>query len=234
MTLRMAQHRLSLAAERPPGRTTLYLIRHGEVGDERYTAGMYYGPDARLGENGRNQAKQIGERIARRGERIEAIYTSPLDRTTTTAQLVAEGTLTANDPIYVIGGLAEADAPGWIRRMLGAPHNDDVSFYGEPHSRETYPTVVNRVTEAIDTIVTMEQRGCAAVVSHHDPILIARVHLEHPSISVPPIDDLIRVYGEIGPGQAFRVVLDEDMRWVETEHLTGSEGQLPSRRERRG
>ncbi|HEX7420477.1 MAG TPA: histidine phosphatase family protein, partial [Thermoanaerobaculia bacterium] len=67
--------------------TRVYLIRHGatELSAEDRFAGAV---DVLLSDTGRNQARLLGERLSR--ERICAVYASPMKRTISTAELVAE------------------------------------------------------------------------------------------------------------------------------------------------
>lgn len=67
--------------------TRVYLIRHGatELSAEDRFAGAV---DVLLSDTGRNQARLLGQRLA--GDRICAVYASPMKRTVETAELVAE------------------------------------------------------------------------------------------------------------------------------------------------
>ena len=66
--------------------TRVYLIRHGstELSAEDRFAGAI---DVNLSDEGRNQARLLGERLA--GEDITAFYASPMQRTVDTARLIA-------------------------------------------------------------------------------------------------------------------------------------------------
>lgn len=66
--------------------TRVYLVRHGatELSAEDRFAGAV---DVLLSDEGRDQARRLGERLAR--ERLAAVYSSPMRRTVETAQLVA-------------------------------------------------------------------------------------------------------------------------------------------------
>ncbi len=66
--------------------TRVYLIRHGatELSAEDRFAGAV---DVLLSDEGRNQARLLGERLAH--DRISAVYASPMKRTVSTAELVA-------------------------------------------------------------------------------------------------------------------------------------------------
>ncbi|HEX9161353.1 MAG TPA: histidine phosphatase family protein, partial [Thermoanaerobaculia bacterium] len=67
--------------------TRVYLIRHGATeltAEDRFAGAI----DVRLSDAGREQARLLGQRLAR--ERICAIYASPMQRTVDTAELIAE------------------------------------------------------------------------------------------------------------------------------------------------
>ena len=71
----------------PGSPTRIFLVRHGATtlaAEDRF-AGV---TDAPLSEEGREQAMRLGLRLS--GEKIAAIYASPLDRTVATAKLLAE------------------------------------------------------------------------------------------------------------------------------------------------
>ncbi len=188
-----------------------------------------YGPDAYLGEAGKRQAEQIGDRIAAFGDEFDVAYTSPLERATTTVLLAAQSFLDADKEIFFMPGLADVTAPGWVGRMLDAPEYDGTGFY-HSYKTERYDAVVRRVIDTIDTICTMERGTAVTVFSHRDPLLIARHFLEHPSDPVPPIEKLLDMYGDIDPGHAFRVTLDATGQWRETQLLSGSESEGQARR----
>ena len=67
--------------------TRVYLIRHGatELSAEDRFAGAV---DVLLSDTGRNQARLLGQRLAR--DKICAVYASPMKRTVETAELVSE------------------------------------------------------------------------------------------------------------------------------------------------
>ena len=69
--------------------TRLYLVRHAQSQGNR---GDYEGPDEDppLSEVGREQARRLAQRLG--GQRIDALYSSPMRRTQETAQAVAEAT----------------------------------------------------------------------------------------------------------------------------------------------
>ena len=67
----------------------LYVVRHGET--ELSAQRAYSGRrDVSLSENGREQARQVAERL--RGAGVDAIYSSPLGRAADTARAIADAT----------------------------------------------------------------------------------------------------------------------------------------------
>jgi probable phosphoglycerate mutase len=76
--------------EAPPGATELVLVRHGEsapaIEGEEFDFVDGQG-DPPLSAEGKEQAARLGERLA--GERIDAIYVTPLRRTLETAEPLA-------------------------------------------------------------------------------------------------------------------------------------------------
>ena len=68
--------------------TRLYLVRHAQ--SQSNTGEASYLTDAPLTPAGQEQARRVGERLARQG--IDAIYSSPLRRALETAQAIADAT----------------------------------------------------------------------------------------------------------------------------------------------
>ena len=67
--------------------TTLFLVRHGQT--ESNITGYYMGwSDEDLNETGYAQVRSLASRLA--GSSITSVYTSPLTRTYTTAEIIAE------------------------------------------------------------------------------------------------------------------------------------------------
>ena len=81
----------------------LYVVRHGET--ELSAQRSYSGRrDVPLSETGREQARQVGERL--RGAGVDAIYSSPLGRAADTARTIAEAT---GAPLRIDQRLTEVD-----------------------------------------------------------------------------------------------------------------------------
>src|SRR5450755_3641788 len=67
--------------------TRIFLIRHGATvltAEDRFAGAT----DVELSDEGREQARRLAERV--RGEKIAAVYASPLGRTVETASIIAQ------------------------------------------------------------------------------------------------------------------------------------------------
>lgn len=88
---------------REPRARRLYLVRHGET--ERSARHLYSGQaDVPLTDEGREQARRAGERLASAG--VDAIWSSPLCRATDTAEAIAKAT---GAPVTIDDRLIEVD-----------------------------------------------------------------------------------------------------------------------------
>jgi len=156
---------LLLAGE--PRATRLYLVRHAQ---SQVSASGKRDPDPPLSELGQEQARLVGERLARQG--INAIYSSPLRRAQQTAQAIAQATglpiTTVEDLREVEVGWAEVDSGRLaaaereaIRRLLAAKPSWDAF----PGSEGSGPFRA-RIAAAIDRIVAERTGKRVAVVAH--------------------------------------------------------------------
>ena len=104
----------------PPTLTTLLLVRHGNTST---TGKLLPGraPGLHLAESGMRQAERAGERIAEL-KRVDAIYTSPLERARETAAPIAKAT--GLKP-QVERGLLECDFGDWtgaeLKKLMKLP-----------------------------------------------------------------------------------------------------------------
>ena len=150
--------------------TRLYLIRHGATqltGEDRFS-----GSDGvELSEEGRWQAKQLGERL--REEGITAAYCSPLSRSAATARIIAEqcSVMTPVDR----DGLREISHGHWeglTRREVEERFPDEYAAWEEdpftfaPAGGESGVSVLARALPAIREIVTSHVSERVVVVSH--------------------------------------------------------------------
>jgi probable phosphomutase (TIGR03848 family) len=136
-------------------------------------------PDVHLNEDGRAQAAALGVRLAK--VKIDAIYSSPLERTVETAQAVLE-----HHPglqLQLLDALGEVRYGTWQGEELGklsqrklwqvvqfAPSR--ARFPGGEAMRETQLRAVN----ALEDLTTKHPRQTVAVVSHSDVIKMIMAH----------------------------------------------------------
>lgn len=162
----------------------LLLVRHGET--LHNVAGIAQGwNDSALSEPGRRQVDALAKRIAR--EKIDAIFSSPLQRALTTANAIGEE---AGIPVQTLDGLREMNYGEWeglsfldvrrdyndvYRRWIDDP--DCACPNGESHN-----DVLKRMSQALNTIQGSARH--AVVVTHGTAIRIAATALLNAPLSI--------------------------------------------------
>lgn len=129
----MAEYR-QITFRRPPGATTILLIRHGESAafdeDNPFTLVDGHGDPPLRDPEGLEQARRVADRLA--GEEIAAIYVTPLQRTAQTAA-----------PLAARLGLQPI-----VERDLREVHLGEWESGGlRKHTREGHPTVLQILAE---------------------------------------------------------------------------------------
>jgi probable phosphomutase (TIGR03848 family) len=158
--------------------TRLLLIRHGANDLQKKGVLAGWMPGVHLSEEGRGQAEALAQRLA--PIKIEAIYTSPLERTFETAEIIA---VPHGLPVVVREGLGEAHYGRWTgqplerlrkRRLWRAVQfaPSMLRFPGGESLRE----VQARVTAELEELRTKHPKQTVAVVSHADVIKAAVAH----------------------------------------------------------
>lgn len=167
--------------------TTIYLVRHGEVagntGEVRTFAGMR---DLELNACGLAQAGAVAERL--KGEKIDAVYASTLQRAWKTADGIAalHGLQTQRDAAWCEvnygdwEGLAEADilenyADLWKLRVAD-PYNV------APPGGESYQMLWARLEPAWQAIVERHDEETVVIVAHNGSIRVLLCQL----LGAPP------------------------------------------------
>ncbi|HZR81003.1 MAG TPA: histidine phosphatase family protein [Candidatus Binatia bacterium] len=149
--------------------TRLLMIRHGATvlsAEDRFAGST----DVELSDEGRDQARALGRRLA--GEKIAAIYASPLKRALDTAALV--GAPHALEPATA-PGLAEIDHGRWegltrreVEQRFSAEYAawelDPVTF--APEGGEPGIAVMARALPVVRAIVERHAGTTVALVSH--------------------------------------------------------------------
>lgn len=149
--------------------TRLYLIRHGATqltAEDRFSgaANVY------LSEQGRGQAERLAQRLA--DDHIAAVYTSPLDRTRETAEILARSH--GLDPIPK-DGLREISHGHWdgmTRKEVESQFPEEYisweadPFTFAPEGGESGISVLARALPVIREIVVSHSGRNVVVVSH--------------------------------------------------------------------
>lgn len=160
--------------------TRIILVRHGRTEwnkFERFRGRV----DVELDETGRRQAEAAAERIAQ--WEVAAIYSSPLKRAMTTAQIVADRLGLTVQPLE---GIIDMDFGEW----QGLPIDEAREKYGalfdlwryrpeklEIPGAETLEDVRKRVVAAIDEVVAKHEDQTIALVGHRVVCKVLLCHL---------------------------------------------------------
>ncbi len=154
--------------------TTLLLIRHG-ANDWVHGRLAGWTPGVHLNEEGRRQAAALAARLAPLP--IDALYTSPLDRTVETAQAIAGP---RGLPLRLVEGLGEVRYGDWQGAELKELYKHElwpgVQFYPSGTrfpGGETLGEAQVRMVATLDTLRAQHPKGIIAVVSHADIIKLA-------------------------------------------------------------
>jgi broad specificity phosphatase PhoE len=145
----------------------IFLIRHGETEWNREE--VFRGrKDIPLGERGLGQARLLAERL--RGTRLEAVYSSPLQRALQTARAIAAGA-----EVRAVDGLVDMSYGEWEGLPLTEVQARWADLYAlwqerpesfEAPSGETLEAVRARALPALEAIAQAHGAGSVAVVSH--------------------------------------------------------------------
>jgi probable phosphomutase (TIGR03848 family) len=164
-------------AEAPKAPTRLVLVRHA-VTD--HTGPLLSGrmPGVDLSDKGRAQAEAVAERLARLP--VAAVYASPIERTTQTAQLIAKHHGLDVEPLP---GVIEADYGDWTGgKIVELAKTDEWRVVQVAPSRARFPggetirEMQHRTVGALDDLILAHPHETVVVVSHADPIKSAIAH----------------------------------------------------------
>ncbi|UEM18865.1 histidine phosphatase family protein [Skermanella mucosa] len=157
---------------------TIHLVRHGE---HDLPPGLLAGrtPGIALSGRGIDQARRTAERLAHAGG-IAAVYSSPLERTTRTAGIIA-------DRLGLAAGISEAlieiDFGDWTGRPFAElDAREDWRRWNHfrsgtrPPGGETMAEVQARTLRFIEKLVHGGLQGSAVLVSHCDVIRAVLAH----------------------------------------------------------
>jgi probable phosphomutase (TIGR03848 family) len=162
----------------PPVVTTVLLVRHGTTSS---TGTLLPGRAAglHLTDTGVEQAERAGARIAEL-KKVDAIYSSPLERARQTAAPIAAAT---GLKVKVDRGLLECDFGDWtgaeLANLMKLPEWRTVqkapSTFRFPNG-ESFTEMQVRIVSALDRLRTQHPGGTIVCVSHADPIKAAMAH----------------------------------------------------------
>ena len=154
--------------------TTIYLARHGQDLDN--AAGILNGRrDQPLSLLGKDQARQLAERILETGIRFDKIYSSPLLRAYETAHIIS--TALKMDHPEKMDLLIERD----FGIMSGVPareiiarcapdiiKTETITYFLSPEGAETFPQLISRAEILLKIIPGKHQNQSILVVTHGD------------------------------------------------------------------
>ena len=157
--------------------TKLVLARHAVTAQ---TGPLLSGraPGIDLSDEGRRQAEALADRLA--GLPVSAVFASPIERTTQTAEAVAaRHGLT----VQALPGVLEADYGEWTgKKIVDLAKTDLWKVVQRTPSRASFPSgeslaaMQARIVAAIDDLVHEHPGKLLVVVSHADPIKAAIAH----------------------------------------------------------
>lgn len=161
--------------------TLIYLIRHGQndfVGSDKLAGWL---PDVHLNETGQAQAQALVKALA--SVELEAVYSSPLERTLETAQPIAA----AHDlQVETRAGLGEVRYGEWQGRKLEELKEEEDAWNLVQHvpslarfpGGESFPEAQSRIVSEIEALRARhtEQEAAIVCVSHADMIKLALAH----------------------------------------------------------
>ncbi len=160
--------------------TIIYLIRHGEneFVEAKKLAGWL--PEVHLNDVGRAQAEALAEAFSE--VELEAVYSSPLERTVETAQPIAEA---KGLQVTRRAGLGEVRYGRWQGRELDELKEEDAwatiqhapSLARFPDG-ESFPEAQARIVSELEALRSQhsEEEAAFACVSHSDMIKLAVAH----------------------------------------------------------
>ena len=192
---------------KPPPPTLMLFVRHGTTPT---TGKVLPGrtPGLHLADAGRAQAQAVADRIATL-KRVDAVYSSPLERARETAAPIARARRLR---VAVERGLLECDFGDWtggeLKALAKLPEWKTVQRYPSGFrfpGGESFTEMAARTQDAVAKLATRHRGGVAVAVSHADPIkaVVADAlgtHLDlFQRIVISPCSVTAILYGDSGP-----------------------------------
>lgn len=154
---------------------TMYLVRHGET-DWNLANKIQGSTDIPLNENGRQQARELAEKLAGMDKQVACIYTSGLQRALETAQII--GNRLGMEPV-VSPGLKEICMGEWEGLTWKQVRESDSESYQQwynnrrytvPPQGESYEQLLQRLMPVLRQMMS-ESTGDVLVVTHSAVIM---------------------------------------------------------------
>lgn len=184
--------------------TTFFLIRHAScsgLGQKLWGRT----PGVCLNEKGKLQAQRLAQRF--NGIKLQALYSSPLERAVETAETVARSMKLEIKKSYALN---EIDYGEWTGKTFEILSTDERwRRYNSRRSTtiipggESFLEVQNRVVKELDVLSHQHANARVALVSHADIIRAAVAYF-----TATPIDMIERI--EISPCSVSVLALDEE------------------------
>lgn len=174
--------------------TTFFLIRHAQCdGVGRILWGRKR--DVHLNEDGKSAARALAERVAH--DRLDAIYSSPLERALETADEIAQRSRLPR--ITISQPLNELDYGDWTGQTIESLAGDSVwQQFNTVRTRTPIPggesilSAQTRIVDELKRLSLKHENGKVAIVSHADVIKAALAYFagldldQMNQIDVPP------------------------------------------------
>lgn len=157
---------------------TLLLVRHGhtDAAGKRLTG---WQPGVHLNDRGRAEADRLVERLD--GVRVEAIYSSPLERCRETAAPLAKARRLS---VHIRRRLIDTGYGEWTGRSIAQVRKTKLwrTVEGVPSAMrfpggESLLEVQARAVDEVNRIAQDHRKGIVVVVSHADPIRLVIAHV---------------------------------------------------------
>ena len=174
--------------------TTFFLIRHAHCdGVGQVLWGRLR--DVHLSADGKSAARALAQRVA--PNRLDAIYSSPLERAVETAEEIAKHS--ERVPVRIIESLNELDFGDWTGESIENLDHDPVwQRFNSVRTRTPIPggesilDAQTRIVDELKRLTIKHDDGQVAIVSHADMIKIAlayfaKLDIDRPDLfNVPP------------------------------------------------
>jgi broad specificity phosphatase PhoE len=169
--------------------TTFFLIRHAHCdGVGKVLWGRK--PDVHLSADGKSAAQALAQRVAQ--NRLDAIYSSPLERAIETAEEIAKHS--DRVPVKIVESLTELDFGDWTGESIDRLDGDPVwQQFNSVRTRTPIPggeSILDaqaRIVDELRRLTVKHDDGQVAVVSHAELIKIALAYFGNLDIDRPDL-----------------------------------------------